>query len=423
MAPKRKPVIRKVFLDHKVTPPSNISFPSMPTMYLELLENKDKIKQQLVNNEYIPPKEPLPPADFRPMSVRLDELLEMRPIQPQDDFSEDENESPLLKPPKPPQPPPSIISVDDDSDEDDKYSDAEQSSSDADTAEYESEGEGSYSHSNKTRSASSHNSYSTTVHSERNSPFPEKTRLPMRLPPVRELPREPPPPVSKPIDFDFDIPQRQTTSNPYSSIPSLAELNVQPEPVIPNLNYMHSDTTEEDNKRELLFKFDLLKKSYKDTEIPEFSIHSDYKNMKQSYDMTLRRLAIDSSVDNYKTYLIGGFMVVEYALGNWMGFDMQGFTQQQITSMSSYERLLIELGEKSYVDEESQWPVEVRLFGLIIMNAAFFIVSKMIMKKTGSNILSMINSMNIQPPPMAKKRRMKGPNIDLDHLPDLSGLA
>jgi hypothetical protein len=182
---------------------------------------------------------------------------------------------------------------------------------------------------------------------------------------------------------------------------------------------------EEDRKRDLIFRFDMLKKSYPlaAPTIPEYTIHSDLREMQKSYDATVKRLSLDSSVENYKTYLIGGFMVVEFVFGNFLGFDMQGFTQQQIVTMHSYEKLLIELGEKSYVPSGSKWPVEMRLLFLIIMNAGFFIVSKMIMRKTGANLLNMVNSMNTtantnSSVPPRQKRRMKGPNINVDDIPD-----
>jgi hypothetical protein len=114
-------------------------------------------------------------------------------------------------------------------------------------------------------------------------------------------------------------------------------------------------------------------------------------------------------------------MAVEFVLGNFLKFDMQGFTQQQIVSMSSYEQLLIELGEKSYVPSGSKWPVEIRLLGLIIINAAFFLISKMIMAKTGANLLGMINNMNIKQTtaPQAKKKKMSGPTINIDEIPEI----
>jgi len=88
-----------------------------------------------------------------------------------------------------------------------------------------------------------------------------------------------------------------------------------------------------------------------------------------------------------------------------------------LVNMESYERLLIELGEKTYVPEGSDWPVEIRLLFLIIMNAAFFVVSKMLMKKTGSNILGMMNSVNqSRPTQNAPKRKMRGPSINLEDL-------
>ena len=183
---------------------------------------------------------------------------------------------------------------------------------------------------------------------------------------------------------------------------------------------------EEDLKRELMFKIDLLKKSYPNSTIPEFSIHSEYSVMKKTYDSTVKRLSLDSTVDNYKTYLIGAFMGCEFVLGNYLGFDMEGFTQQQILTMSTYDTLLIELGEKSYIPQGSNWPVEIRLLGLVLINVAFFIFGKIVLKKTGSNFIGMLNSMNNKTANQntsssipAQKRRMKGPDISLDEIPEV----
>ena len=187
-----------------------------------------------------------------------------------------------------------------------------------------------------------------------------------------------------------------------------------------NLDYVSMEEhDEEDLKRELMFKFDLLKKSYSGATIPEFSIHTDYNTMKKTYDGLVRKLTLDSTVDGYKTYLIAGFMGSEFLLGNYLGFDMEGFTSQQILQMHKYEKLLIELGEKSYVPEGEGWSVELRLLFLVIMQSAFFIISKMIMKKTGANLMNMLNGMNSNTaarPPL-KKRKMKGPDVNIDELP------
>ena len=219
--------------------------------------------------------------------------------------------------------------------------------------------------------------------------------------------------------------------------PTLAQLqkqgHYQARPEMRDITHTALNEQEQmDKKREILFKFELLKKSYPraHTKIPDFTVYSELTLMQKEYDSTVRRLSLDSTVESYKQYLIGGFMLTEFVFGNFLGFDMQGFTQQQIISMSSYERLLIELGEKSYVPTGSKWPVELRLLFMIIMNAAFFIVSKMIMRKTGANLMNMINGMNSSGPTPApnngptpaptRRRRMRGPNIDLDDIPEAS---
>jgi len=216
------------------------------------------------------------------------------------------------------------------------------------------------------------------------------------------------------------------------------------------LNYSKVSRPDEDEinkKRELLFRFDILKRSYKGANIPEFSEYTDLATLQKSYDDTVRRLSLDSTVENYKKYLIGGFLAVEFAFSTWLKFDMKGFTEQQLLSMNSYERLLIELGEKTYIETESSWPIEARLLSMVVINAVVFIVSKMIFNKTGANLLSMMNNVsnfsnfgfgkntedtrrpsnnnmnnnvyeeNASPNNgdiFAPKKKMKGPNVDMN---------
>lgn len=230
-------------------------------------------------------------------------------------------------------------------------------------------------------------------------------------------------------------------------------VNTEDKETKPKLNY--DGMKEEEEKRELLFKFDMLRRSYPQGNVHHnFDIKSNLDTMKAAYEMHVRRLSMDTTVEKYKSYLMAAFMAVEYACGHFLGLDMQGYTQQQILQMSSYEKLLVELGEKSYVPKGiSKFPVEVRLLFMVLMNAAIFIGSKMLMAKTGANLLNMMNSMNAfkrqaqRPPPRASapmgqpgmnrrpmpmpmpqrgqanrggvpfgKRKMRGPNINVGDL-------
>lgn len=162
----------------------------------------------------------------------------------------------------------------------------------------------------------------------------------------------------------------------------------------PNIHYLENNDDEDDKKRELLFKFKRLKKTYPNMELPDFNMMSNHENMKKTYDTTIKNLAIDSTVEGYKSYLMMGFMGCEIVLGK-IGFDMEGYTQQQTLYMNKYEKLLIELGEKSYIPSSiNKWPVEIRLATLVLFQTTIFIVSKIIAKRTNVNLLQMYNSVS-----------------------------
>jgi len=205
-----------------------------------------------------------------------------------------------------------------------------------------------------------------------------------------------------------------------SEIPSNGSVNVNGKSYRDITNDKPKET-ELNIRRELQYKFDILRKKYKGAVIPEFNEFSDLNNMQKTYDMTVRKLNLDSSVENYKKYLIGGFMVFEFLLGSLLKFDMGGFSQQQMLSINNYETLLIELGEKSYIKGGSQFPVELRLLFMIVINAGLFIIGKKLTKsidgKSGGGLgglfnPSVNNTNNPQPPTTGNtnSRKMRGPS-------------
>lgn len=426
--------IRKLSLSRKKAPKATDNFLSVPPMFLELIENKNKVKQNLINQPYHPTVSQ-PHVPHVPMSTYLDELIQHKHQnnhQQQKPKEEDEKLEPKEKSIEK-----STESEPSSDEEDGSISDSDSEGDDVDDDDDDDDEPQRPSQQRPSTPIPSSQQFlpkriPLPIIKEQPSSQPTisqpsiPTHIPVSQPPPTSHISQPPvsqPPQSQPkllrdLGSTSEIAPGFKLAPP-PQIPSLKDINLPK--AIPNLAYMNDNAEEDNNKRELLFKFELLKKSYKDVKdakIPEFSMLSDYKLMKQTYEQTVRRLSIDKSVDSYKTYLMGGFMVVEFILGNWMGFDMEGFTQHQITTLGSYDRLLVELGEKSFVDEESQWPVEVRLLGMIIMNAAFFILSKLVTKKTGaSNILSFFSSLNTAQSEPKKTRPMKGPKMDFSSIP------
>lgn len=390
-------------------------FPRFPRLYLELLENKAKIKQDLINKDYSPSgKIHLESND----NAELDNNLESRldKILYNDTNSIKDSDTSSTK---------SFKSIKSDQSESDKKENYKQDNDDKDEPTKDDSKDKDYdkykydkeininddNHSDKSSDTESvksklydlledNKSTTSTVETRKNK-------------------------YSRHRNYDV-----KSVSRPEEMPPSLAELeaqgNYKRKQELRDIGHIsYNEQEEEDKKREIKFKFEILQKKYPTMVIPEFSVVSDYSTMEKTYNDVVRRVSLDSSVESYKQLLMYGFIGCEFLLGNVFKLDMQGFAQQQMLSMNSYERLLIEIGEKSYMPTGSRWPVEVRLVGLILMNAAIFIISKMIMKKTGANLLGMINSMNSVNQPTAAqqtatkgKRRMRGPDIDIDNLPD-----
>ena len=181
-----------------------------------------------------------------------------------------------------------------------------------------------------------------------------------------------------------------------------------------------TDELEMSKKREYLYKFRQLKKSYPIAKIPDYTEYTDIRVLEREYDTIVRELNINSSVENYKRYLNMAFMGLEYALVTFLKFeDIKGFAVEQASSINQYESILMEIGEKNYLQDNKKWPAELRLLGIVFMNAAMFIGIRMFYKKSGINLSAQPRPPPPQgeyrgPPPQQAPRKMRGPDIDLD---------
>lgn len=177
--------------------------------------------------------------------------------------------------------------------------------------------------------------------------------------------------------------------------PTLKELQDQKKVNI-NKEYTYGIEDEETQKERnaIYFKYEVLKRMHPNASIPEFNMYSDLNSMNQKYDMLTRRLSLDSSVENLKRYMIIFVMGCEVVLGK-INFDMEGFAQQQISSMSTYDQLLVEMAEKRYMPSGSnKWSPEIRLLMLLSMNVIIFIIGK----KTGTNLFGNIAERKMKEP-------------------------
>lgn len=144
------------------------------------------------------------------------------------------------------------------------------------------------------------------------------------------------------------------------------------------------------NKQQLLIKFDILRKDATRT-IPMYTLDHDYDVMKKHYKMLVKQLHVDNKVTFYKQCLLGLCGCVELGMGEMgLGLDMEGYTEFQANSMNKYEKLLVKIGEKSYMPASIiSLPVEMQLCITIILQTIIFISTKMLKNKIGFNLATL----------------------------------
>lgn len=345
------------------------SFPRLPQLYLEFLENKYKIKPELVNQDYIPPE-----------------------IADEDKITPNEYEE-----------------------------DSETTSEPSEKSGKENIKEENFHADEEIESVASIRTESTTMSASK------KRKLLDILNKDGRTPKQPPAPPSTPkLNSDsFSISDRVERKLP--TLKELEQQNIFKSDKLP-LNADRFKDNNEDKKREILMKFDLLKRTYPRAQIPKVSIHEDYTSLERQYETTLYNLSIENSVDNYKQYLTFGFMGIEWFCGKILKMNMEGYAEHQSSQMHIYEKFLVQIGQKNYIPTKKSWPVEVQLLFTVLVQTALFVMMRNLFKGAGSNILRKVNearmpsageNMTTMNPGAPPKRAMRGPTINLNDLPQV----
>lgn len=185
----------------------------------------------------------------------------------------------------------------------------------------------------------------------------------------------------------------------------------------------------EETQEEYLWRFKILKQKLRGTEkakdIPDYTEFSDLPTMKTTYQRLIREIQMEENADSYESWLMMGSFALEYGATNLLKIDMSGFASYQMSVKHKYRPLLVELGERSYNQWSTNFPVEVRLLFVLVTQACFFMIIKYLERNQGPEAADGARRMMGVPLPVSeppkdeppkKKRSMRGPSVKVEDL-------
>lgn len=106
------------------------------------------------------------------------------------------------------------------------------------------------------------------------------------------------------------------------------------------------------------------------------------------YEAKVKQIIVSLNCNQWKVYLVIMFLAIEAFGIKVLGLDFRGFTMSQVKIMQRYDQVLVELGEKYYVQGASNWPIEARIMMMAGFNGVIFIAVKYLSKWLGGDAMS-----------------------------------
>jgi hypothetical protein len=167
----------------------------------------------------------------------------------------------------------------------------------------------------------------------------------------------------------------QLQSQPVLQPQPQPQVQVLEQPAVPNYSAM-SEEEQGRFRAQFVIRFGILRDAWRSLHIVDPTPDATLENIHAQYERYIMQIHVSQSVDQYKVYMVILWLGIEVICIKWLGLNASGYTISQLRRMNTYERLLIELGERNYGVGTSTWPIEVRIAFVALTNAVVFIAVK-----------------------------------------------
>lgn len=128
-------------------------------------------------------------------------------------------------------------------------------------------------------------------------------------------------------------------------------------------------------------KFRVLSSNFSEWEIPVFDPDTSLHTIHDLYESRVKTVVCQQNCAEWKQGLAIYFLGLE-SVGKFVfGIDTTGYANAQFLAIEKYDKMLVEMGERPYLEGFSKWPVEARIVIASIVQMIIFIVSKLLCDK------------------------------------------
>lgn len=197
------------------------------------------------------------------------------------------------------------------------------------------------------------------------------------------------PPASAPIPIPIPTP----TPTPAPIVPPQVTSPKSSAP-LPNQEFISEEDAKANHEKRIQdakdradyrVKFSILREAYPQMKIPEPNEDETIDEVKAAYKQYVKRIHVESSVEQNKIYLLILWLIIDVVGTRFFRLPFHGrYVKSQFKYMQKYQILLIELGERSYVDGSGEgWPVEFRLLAMAVFHGVIFALVQILASKLG----------------------------------------